>query len=79
MNMVEEPHLADSPSLTLDKDAFDAVILDLDGVVTQTAAVHAITWKATFDPLLQAQAVTSGTDFLPFDADTDYRRYVDGD
>lgn len=55
-----------------------AVIFDLDGVVTDTASVHAAAWKTVFDDLLRERAGAEGTLFTPFDADRDYRRYVDG-
>ncbi|QSR30609.1 family 65 glycosyl hydrolase [Nocardioides sp. S5] len=58
----------------------DAVIFDMDGVVTDTASVHAQAWKRLFDAVLnddRAQAGAGGTP-RPFDADADYRRYVDG-
>ena len=57
---------------------FDAAIFDLDGVITHTAALHAAAWKAMFDDYLQARAERGGTDYTPFDIDSDYRRYVDG-
>lgn len=56
----------------------DAVIFDLDGVVTDTASVHAAAWKAVFDELLRRRAAEESTLFNPFDADRDYRRHVDG-
>ena len=31
----------------------DAVIFDMDGVVTQTAVVHASSWKKLFDAFLR--------------------------
>ncbi len=55
-----------------------AVVFDLDGVVTDTAAVHAAAWKRLFDEFLEAQAEATGTSQPPFDLDTDYRRHVDG-
>jgi alpha,alpha-trehalase len=55
-----------------------AVIFDLDGVVTDTATVHAAAWKAVFDELLRQRAAASGTLLNVFDADRDYRRHVDG-
>jgi beta-phosphoglucomutase family hydrolase len=55
---------------------FDAVIFDMDGVVTDTAQLHAAAWKELFDSVLARRA--RGSTFVPFDADTDYRRYVDG-
>ena len=57
------------------RTAYDAVIFDMDGVVTDTASVHARAWKALFDEVLPR---LSTTPVQPFDADTDYRRYVDG-
>jgi trehalose-phosphatase len=59
------------------KRRFDAVLFDLDGVITTTARVHAAVWKQLFDDYLQRRAV-GGTDFRPFDIDSDYRDYVDG-
>ena len=58
----------------------DAVIFDMDGVVTDTASVHAKAWKRLFDAVLADQRARAGTTDapLPFDADVDYRRYVDG-
>lgn len=55
-----------------------AYILDLDGVITDTASVHAKAWKQTFDGFLESRARSSGEDFRPFDEFDDYRRYVDG-
>jgi beta-phosphoglucomutase family hydrolase len=57
---------------------FDAFIFDLDGVITQTAAVHARAWKKLFDSFLARDAAQTGKPFVPFDAETDYRLYVDG-
>ena len=67
-----------SPPVTISKTQFDAVIFDLDGVVTKTATVHAAAWKRLFDEYLEVRAAREGKPFPPFDADSDYRRYVDG-
>lgn len=67
-----------SPSFVIARSAYDAVIFDLDGVITQTAKTHATAWKATFDEYLKRRAVERGELFEPFDIDRDYRRYVDG-
>jgi alpha,alpha-trehalase len=61
---------------TVDRDVFDAVIFDLDGVVTHTAALHARAWKQVFDDFLQREA--GGGPFVPFDIEADYVEYVDG-
>jgi beta-phosphoglucomutase family hydrolase len=55
-----------------------ALLFDLDGVLTQTAKVHAVAWKETFDEFLRKRAQASGTDFVPFDKVADYDEYVDG-
>ena len=56
----------------------DAAVFDLDGVLTLTAGVHAAAWKELFDAYLRMRAARDGTPFRPFDADGDYRAYVDG-
>jgi beta-phosphoglucomutase family hydrolase len=53
-------------------------LFDLDGVLTQTATVHAAAWKQMFDEFLKARADRDGGEFVPFDAHDDYDRYVDG-
>ncbi|WP_436786150.1 HAD family hydrolase [Yinghuangia sp. YIM S10712] len=59
-------------------DSIHAFLFDLDGVLTQTAKVHAAAWKDMFDSFLRAEAQREGTPFVPFDAGRDYDRYVDG-
>jgi alpha,alpha-trehalase len=56
----------------------EAVIFDLDGVVTRTAELHAQAWKQLFDEYLEARARRLGEPFRPFDPASDYRRFVDG-
>src|SRR3712207_6911416 len=55
-----------------------AGLFDMDGVLTQTAKVHAAAWKEMFDAYLRQRAQATGEDFTPFDDDSDYDRYVDG-
>ena len=62
----------------ISRDRFDAVLLDLDGVITDTASIHAACWKQMFDEYLQQRAAQRGEAFRPFDIATDYRLYVDG-
>ena len=59
-------------------DGPDAVIFDLDGVITFTARVHAAAWKELFDDYLRARSERTGIPFRPFDAAADYYTYVDG-
>ncbi len=56
----------------------DALVFDLDGVITFTARVHAAAWKELFDQFLRERAQQSGDTFRPFDMEADYRAYVDG-
>jgi beta-phosphoglucomutase family hydrolase len=55
-----------------------ACLFDLDGVLTDTAAVHARAWAEMFDAFLQERARQTGEPFLPFDISADYPSYVDG-
>ena len=66
------------PVFTLSPRDYDAVLFDLDGVLTRTASVHAAAWKELFDGFLQQRAAESGEPFIPFDIKADYQRYVDG-
>jgi beta-phosphoglucomutase family hydrolase len=59
-------------------DEIRACLFDLDGVITQTAKVHAAAWKEMFDGFLKERADSDGTEFVPFDDHADYDRYVDG-
>jgi beta-phosphoglucomutase family hydrolase len=62
----------------ISRDRYDAVLLDLDGVITDTASLHAACWKQMFDDYLANRATQRGEAFRPFDVATDYRLYVDG-
>ena len=55
-----------------------ACLFDLDGVLTQTAKVHAAAWKQMFDDYLRRRAEQHGEQFVPFDVEHDYDEYVDG-
>lgn len=52
-------------------DGVSVCLFDLDGVLTDTAAVHRAAWKDTFDPVLAAHGQQ------PF-SEQDYNDYVDG-
>jgi beta-phosphoglucomutase family hydrolase len=59
-------------------DGVTACLFDLDGVLTQTAKVHAAAWKQMFDDYLRERAARTGEEFVPFDPVADYDQYVDG-
>jgi beta-phosphoglucomutase family hydrolase len=62
----------------INHDRYDAVLFDLDGVITDTANLHATCWKQMFDEYLRKRTTQTGEAFRPFDLATDYRLYVDG-
>jgi beta-phosphoglucomutase family hydrolase len=88
------PGMMTRMQVTIARRRFDAVVFDLDGVVTQTSAVHAAAWKRLFDDYLAQRAAQMGAGaarpagadagglaadpLRPFDLDADYARYVDG-
>ncbi len=57
---------------------FEAVIFDLDGVITKTALVHAAAWKKMFDAYLISREERFGEPFREFTHAGDYLPYVDG-
>ena len=59
-------------------NAIRACLFDLDGVLTQTAKIHAAAWKEMFDAFLRERAAQTGESFEPFDPVADYDEYVDG-
>jgi len=56
----------------------EAYIFDLDGVLTQTARLHAAAWKGMFDEFLRGRTAGTGGEAAPFDEGDDYQAYVDG-
>jgi alpha,alpha-trehalase len=66
-----------TPKLTLTPAECRAVVFDMDGVITDTARVHAGSGRRC-STLSSASAARSGEPFRPFDGETDYRRCVDG-
>ena len=59
-------------------DGITTCLFDLDGVLTQTARVHAQAWKEMFDAFLREWSEEHGMPFEEFDRPTDYDEYVDG-
>ena len=59
-------------------DGITTCLFDLDGVLTQTAKIHAQAWKQMFDDFLREWAERNGEPFQEFDRPTDYDEYVDG-
>ena len=57
---------------------FDAVIFDMDGVITQTAEVHSLAWKKMFDEYLHFREKELGEPFREFTHADDYLSFVDG-
>jgi beta-phosphoglucomutase family hydrolase len=55
-----------------------ACLFDLDGVLTQTAKLHAAAWKEMFDAFLRERSSQTGEPFVAFHLPEDYARFVDG-
>jgi alpha,alpha-trehalase len=68
--------LIEQPAIKVSNRDLDAFIFDMDGVVTQTATLHAAAWKELFDHFLENR-LSPGEALKPFTMD-DYLRYVDG-
>lgn len=64
--------------MLIDAEKYDAVLFDMDGVLTMTMKIHAACWKRVFDDFLLQQAISHGQEFRPFEVTTDYKAYVDG-
>lgn len=62
----------------MSKNQFDAVIFDLDGVITKTALVHSTAWKKMFDDFLNSWYGKTGEPFREFTHSGDYLPFVDG-
>jgi beta-phosphoglucomutase-like phosphatase (HAD superfamily) len=66
-----EPH-------TTTRGRYQAILFDMDGVITNTASIHAACWKTMFDEYLQKRARQRAESFHAFEVATDYKFYADG-
>lgn len=73
--MVQTSTPSDFKPVSFSRKQYDAVLFDLDGVVTRTAEVHATAWKRVFDKILTQKL---GPNTQPFDIERDYLLHVDG-
>jgi beta-phosphoglucomutase family hydrolase len=62
--------------ITLDR--YQAILFDMDGVITDTVSIHATCWKTMFDEFLQTWSTRNTEPFRAFDVVTDYKLQVDG-
>ena len=62
----------------VDLAEYEAILSDLDGVITKTARLHAAAWKRLFDDYLKRVTAKAGRAFAPFDLEEDYRVHLDG-
>lgn len=69
--------LSNMHRIRIDPQEIHASVFDLDGVLTDTARIHASAWKEVFDQVLSYHRV-EGEDGRPFDVEADYLRHVDG-
>ncbi|WP_067903218.1 trehalose-phosphatase [Nocardia vaccinii] len=70
-------HEQDTVGAVIDTRVFDAVLFDMDGVVTDSASIHQAAWRELFDTFLADRPASPGQDRSPF-TDSDYERFVDG-
>jgi len=70
--------ILDQLNISITPERFDAVLFDLDGVLTMTEKIHAACWKRMFDDFLQKRSESMEEPFRPFEIPRDYRLYVDG-
>lgn len=70
----ETGHVTDKSTKEINPGDFDAVLFDMDGVVTRTASVHFAAWKKTFDNFLHSRNGGKNSEFTQ----EDYLSYVDG-
>jgi alpha,alpha-trehalose phosphorylase len=78
---MDELNASRTPAATtaVDRARFDAVLFDLDGVLTSTTALHTACWKRVFDGFLAGWSERHGGEpQAPFDPEADYLRFVDG-
>jgi HAD superfamily hydrolase (TIGR01509 family) len=73
-----DPGTRPMATTALDPEFVDAVIFDMDGVLADTASLHASVWKLTFDEFLSGRSAQSGQEAVFFEENEDYLRYVDG-
>lgn len=62
----------------MSKHCFQAVIFDLDGVITKTALVHSSAWREMFNEYLKNREKRFGEAFRECTHDIDYLKYIDG-
>jgi HAD superfamily hydrolase (TIGR01509 family) len=59
-------------------DHYDAMLFDMDGVITRSAKGHGELWKVVFDDFLKEFSARHNLPFRQFDAGVDYHDFVDG-
>ena len=62
----------------MNQTMIDAVIFDLDGVITESTPLHSLAWKRMFDEFLRQRAQEQDLPFHEFTHEEDYLAYVDG-
>ena len=77
MTSARPPDHVVPPAVRLPAGRYVAVVLDLDEVLTDTAALHVAAWTRLFDSFLPHRGGVAGEDHRRF-TEADYRRYVDG-
>jgi trehalose 6-phosphate phosphatase len=63
---------------TLDITKLDALIFDMDGVITQTASLHMRAWEQMFTEYFDQLNKESDRKITPYNGKQDYLKYLDG-
>lgn len=62
----------------LPADDYDAMLFDMDGVITRSAVSHGSLWKVVLDEFLEQFSARNNIPFRAFDVDLDYHNFMDG-
>lgn len=62
----------------LKADCYDAMLFDMDGVITRSAVSHGSLWKDVLDEFLGEFSARNNIPFRAFDTDLDYHNFMDG-
>ena len=64
--MIKDSGMPDKPASRI-RQPLEAVLFDMDGVITDVAKAYAVVWKQVYDEYLKAGVDREGEEFQPFD------------
>jgi alpha,alpha-trehalase len=69
---------ATESNMKIERQKIEAILLDLDGVITHTATVHSKAWKSMFDEFNRHRESQGDAKFPEFTLPEDYQKHLDG-